>query len=152
MSKHVISILLAAVLITGCSLSPPIDSTSYTRGDSINTTARSQLGTRYKFGGRYPQTGFDCSGLAWFSHKVNGVEIPRSSFKQYRGGIRVSRRDLRPGDLVFFETYKRGASHVGIYTGQGKFIHSPNSGKSVEVQTLSNNYFRKRYIGARRYW
>ena len=121
-------------------------------GLKILKTAKSQIGKKYCFGGISPKTGFDCSGLAWWSHKKNGIKIPRQSWDQYREGKKVSRKNLMTGDLLYFETYKKGASHVGIYDGKGGFIHSPNSNKSVQRTSLKNSYYKKRYLGARRYW
>lgn len=156
---------LLTFFVTGCSSTPKIEeSEPFLRksilkeegelflGKFILKSAKSQLGKRYKFGGTSPKIGFDCSGLTWYSHKKNGINIPRQSSDQFKGGKRISRNDLRPGDLVFFETYRPGASHVGIYTGDGNFIHSLNRNKNVAIQRLSNNYYKKRYLGARRYW
>lgn len=119
---------------------------------SLVRTAAEQIGRPYRFGGRSPESGFDCSGLAWWVHRRHGIAIPRTAAKQFRGGRRVSRGRLVPGDLVFFSTYKRGASHVGIYSGDGSFIHAPKGGKRVSKTALSNPYWEKRYLGARRYW
>lgn len=110
------------------------------------------MGKKYCFGGRSPKTGFDCSGLAWWSHKQNGITIPRESFAQYRAGKKISRKKLMPGDLLYFQTYKKGASHVGIYDGKDGFVHAPNSRKKVQREKLSNSYYKKRYLGARRFW
>jgi len=121
-------------------------------GASILKAAKSQIGKKYRFGGISPKTGFDCSGFAWWSHKKNGINIPRQSWNQYRVGKKVSRNNLMPGDLLYFETYKKGASHVGVYDGKGGFIHSPNSKKKVQRTSLKNSYYKKRYLGARRYW
>ena len=121
-------------------------------GKKILKTARSQLGKKYCFGGKSPKTGFDCSGLAWWSHKVNGINIPRQSWDQFRYGKKISRKKLKPGDLLYFETYKKGASHVGVYDGKGGFIHSPSTGKKVQRTPLKNSYYKKRYLGARRFW
>lgn len=121
-------------------------------GKKIFKSARSQIGKKYCFGGRSPQKGFDCSGLAWWSHKINGLDIPRQSWDQFREGKKVSRKNLKKGDLVYFETYKKGASHVGVYDGKGGFIHSPSTGKKVQQTKLSNSYYKKRYLGARRFW
>lgn len=156
---------LLTVFVTGCSSTAKIkESEPFLRnsnlkeedepylGKFILKSAMSQLRQRYKFGGTSPQTGFDCSGLSWYSHKTNAINIPRQSSDQFKGGKRISQKDLRPGDLVFFETYRPGASHVGIYTGDGNFIHALNRNKNVAIQSLSNNYYKKRYLGARRYW
>ena len=156
---------LLIFFVTGCSSTPKIEGTNpYLSksilkeegepflGEFILESARSQLGKRYIFGGTSPKNGFDCSGLTWYSHKKNGINIPRISSDQFKGGKQISQKDLRPGDLVFFETYRRGASHVGIYSGDGNFIHSLNRNKKIAIQRLSNNYYKKRYLGARRYW
>lgn len=141
-------IIIAAVL-AGCSGSRPSRGSS--RGKSIVATARKQIGIRYKFGGREPSDGFDCSGLALWVHRRHGLKIPSGSSQQFKGGRKVKRSKLRPGDLVFFTTYKKGPSHVGVYTGHGTFIHSPRSGRTVSETSLSNPYWKKRYLGARRY-
>lgn len=120
-------------------------------GKRIAKTARGQIGGRYKFGGASPKKGFDCSGLAWWTHKRHGIRIPRVSFSQYKNGRRVKRKNLTYGDLVFFTTYKKGPSHVGIYTGKGTFIHAPSTGKRIRSDPMSNKYWKKRYLGARRY-
>ena len=121
-------------------------------GVRIQADAMSLLGARYTLGGATPKTGFDCSGLTLFVHQQNDIIIPRQSKDQFKYGDRISRHDLRSGDLVFFETYRKGASHVGIYIGDNQFIHAPNRRKNVEVESLSNHYYRQHYLGARRYW
>ena len=113
--------------------------------------ARSLLGTPYRYGGTSPGKGFDCSGLVYYVHQQLGVDVPRTSANQYRAALPVSRRALRPGDLVFFHTYGRKlVSHVGIYVGKGKFIHAPSSGKRVSTANLNDKYWRKHYTGAGR--
>lgn len=108
--------------------------------------------TRYVRGGRDPSTGFDCSGFVRyvFAHAV-GMQLPRNSASQFLAGLKVNRADMQPGDLVFFRTHgKRRISHVGIYISNGRFIHSPASGKSVEISSLHENYWAKRFAGAKR--
>ena len=139
-------------VLIACSSTPKYQYAEPTSGQVILESARLQLGERYRFGGKSPATGFDCSGLTWFSHKENGIHIPRQSFEQFNYGRPILKKDLKAGDLVFFETYRPGASHVGIYKGAGEFIHAPNRNKQVQIQVLSNSYYRKRYLGARRYW
>lgn len=116
----------------------------------ILSYASSLLGTPYRSGGAAPG-GFDCSGFV--SHVMGefGVSLPRTSWEQFKRGTAVERDALEPGDLVFFTTYASGASHVGIYTGNGKFIHSssPHSG-GVIVTSMSDTYYSTRYLGARR--
>jgi hypothetical protein len=119
------------------------------RRKDIIITARKFLGKVYIWGGTTPR-GFDCSGLSYFVYKLNGIELPRVSWLQYRTGRgkKVKKSKLNPGDLVFFETYRPGPSHVGIYIGNNQFIHaSPNSG--VTTSSLDEPYFKKRYIGAK---
>src|SRR5690242_1093302 len=107
---------------------------------------------RYVRGGRSPSTGFDCSGFVRyvFAHAI-GLRLPTNSARQFLAGIKVRRDDMQPGDLVFFHTRgKKRISHVGIYLDNGRFIHSPSAGKSVEVSSLDEAYWAKRFAGARR--
>lgn len=108
--------------------------------------------TRYVRGGRDPSTGFDCSGFVRyvFAHAI-GMQLPHNSASQFLAGLKVNRADMQPGDLVFFRTHgKRHISHVGIYISNGRFIHSPASGKSVEISSLNEGYWAKRFAGAKR--
>ncbi|HEY6940349.1 C40 family peptidase [Dokdonella sp.] len=106
---------------------------------------------RYRRGGRDPRTGFDCSGFVRyvFRHSA-GVDLPVDSASQYRAGINVARADLKVGDLVFFKIRGKRVSHVGIYLGDGRFIHSPSTGKSVSISRLDESYWTRRYAGAKR--
>lgn len=116
---------------------------------NIVNTARGFLGIVYIWGGTTPR-GFDCSGLSYLVYKLNGIELPRVSWLQFQTGVgtTISRSHLRKGDLVFFQTYRKGPSHVGIYIGNNQFIHaSPTYG--VTVNGLDEPYFRSRYVGAK---
>jgi len=106
---------------------------------------------RYRRGGRAPTTGFDCSGFVHyvFAHAL-GVDLPDTSATQYLDGSQVARNELQTGDLVFFHTRGKRVSHVGIYLDNGRFIHSPSTGKRVRVDELADRYWAKRYMGARR--
>ncbi|TAL97703.1 MAG: peptidoglycan endopeptidase [Rhodanobacter sp.] len=107
---------------------------------------------RYVRGGHNPSTGFDCSGFVRyvFAHAI-GLQLPNNSAAQFMAGIKVKRSDMKPGDLVFFHTGGRHRiSHVGIYISNGRFIHSPTTGKSVEISSLDNDYWAKRFAGAKR--
>ncbi|HEY0178702.1 MAG TPA: C40 family peptidase [Dokdonella sp.] len=106
---------------------------------------------RYRRGGREPATGFDCSGFVRyvFSHTL-GQDLPPNSAEQFRAGTKVAREELKTGDLVFFRTHGKRISHVGIYLGGGRFIHSPSSGKRVSISDLDDAYWAKRYVGAKR--
>jgi hypothetical protein len=120
--------------------------------DEIVQTAEGYIGLPYRWGGSSPERGFDCSGLTMTVYRLNGLNLPRSSREQYRTGTSIKRSQLQRGDLVFFATSGRGrVSHVGIYAGRGKFIHSPGRGKTIRRESISNSYFRKRYVGSRTY-
>ncbi len=121
------------------------------KSDDLLMAALGLIGVRYKFGGTSPVSGFDCSGFVRYVFQQSlGIALPRSAAEISQIGQRVNQDDLRPGDLVFFNTMKRAFSHVGIYMGDGKFIHSPSSGKSVQVVNIHEAYWAKRYNGARR--
>jgi cell wall-associated NlpC family hydrolase len=111
----------------------------------VVTYARHLLGVRYSYGGTSPRSGFDCSGFTRFVFAHFGVALPHYSVAQFNLGRRVSRRSLRPGDLLFFD----GLGHVGIYVGRGRFIHAPHTGTRVSVQPLSG-WYSARFVGARR--
>ncbi len=120
--------------------------------DEIVKTAKRFIGVPYRWGGSSPDVGFDCSGLTMTVYRLNGLNLPRSSRAQYRVGSPISRSKLSQGDLVFFATASgRRVSHVGIYTGGGKFVHAPKKGKKIRTESLTNSYFRSRYVGARTY-
>jgi cell wall-associated NlpC family hydrolase len=108
--------------------------------------AKRFLGTRYTYGGSSPRSGFDCSGLVSFVYKHFGIALPRTSYGQFGTGRRVARRWLKPGDLIFFN----GLGHVGMYVGEGRFIHSPRTGTRVRIDRLAEGWYSSRYVGARR--
>ena len=117
--------------------------------NKILSTALSYKGVKYRFGGATP-TGFDCSGFVMYVFNKHGVKLPRTADKQFEvGKVVKGTKDLKPGDLVFFETYEKGASHVGIYQGDNRFVHASSS-RGVTVSGLSEAYYAKRYLGARR--
>ncbi len=109
------------------------------------------MGIPYRWGGTTPETGFDCSGFVQYVFRqAAGLVLPRSSFDQIRHGTSVAREELQPGDLVFFNTMRATASHVGIYIGDNQFIHAPRRGKTVEIAEFTNSYWQARFDGARR--
>ena len=114
----------------------------------ILTGAMQYMGVPYIFGGTTPY-GFDCSGYVQYVFAQAGISIPRTADVQYEVGTPVNREELIPGDLVFFETYTYGASHVGIYVGNGDFIHASSSG-GVKISSLNASYYNSHYIGSRR--
>jgi len=106
---------------------------------------------RYRRGGRMPATGFDCSGFVHYVFaNVLGLDLPSDSASQFSSGERVARADMQAGDLVFFRIHGKRVSHVGIYLGDGQFIHAPTTGQSVKVNNLAENYWARRFAGARR--
>ncbi len=114
----------------------------------LTKTALRYLGVPYMWGGE-SLSGVDCSGFVQAVFHHNGIELPRTADAQYEVGRRVSQSRLQPGDLVFFQTYAEGASHVGIYLGEGQFVHASSS-NGVRVDSLSESYYSSRFIGARR--
>jgi len=109
------------------------------------------LGLDYRYGGNTPATGFDCSGLVAHVYlEAWGIRLPRDSRAQSEKGASVSLAELQAGDLVFYDTLKRPYSHVGIYLGEGKFVHAPKAGAQVRIEFLNHAYWTQRYNGARR--
>jgi cell wall-associated NlpC family hydrolase len=117
----------------------------------IVLTANRYVGAPYRWGGATPR-GFDCSGFVMYVYRKNGIRVGRSVRSQFRRGRRITVRQLKPGDLVFFQTARSRFSHVGIYSGGLHFIHAPSSGKNVSYASMRNSYWRKRYIGAVTYF
>ncbi len=117
----------------------------------ITTYALSLIGVDYRFGGNTPDSGLDCSGLIrYVFQQATGLSLPRSAREQARVGESVSKDQLQPGDLVFFNTRRFQFSHVGLYIGDNRFIHAPSSGGAVQVVSLDNAYWQKAFNGARR--
>jgi cell wall-associated NlpC family hydrolase len=120
--------------------------------DSILAQGMQYIGIKYKWGGTSEETGFDCSGLvrAVFQNSV-GMTLPRTAMEMSKVGKKIPKMDnLKPGDLVFFNTMRRKFSHVGIYLGDNKFLHSPRTGAEVRVEEMDASYWRKRFNGATR--
>lgn len=118
-------------------------------GYALSGVALSLRGAPYRDGGDTP-SGFDCSGFVKYVYEQNGVAMPRQVRDQYKLGTSVSRDHLAPGDLVFFSTVAPGASHVGIVIGGDQFVHAPSERGVVRVESLSQDYWARRFIGARR--
>ena len=116
----------------------------------ILAVARELLGQPVVWGGASPAQGFDCSGLVQYVYKQAGINLPRTADIQFLVGRTVSPSSLQPGDLVYFTTYEPGASHVGIYIGRDKFIHTSFSKGIVAIADMNDSYFVQRYYGAKR--
>ncbi len=121
------------------------------RASELVVNAMGFLGVPYKRGGNSAESGFDCSGFvkAMYEQTV-GLVLPRKAEQQAAATEKIDKRDLAPGDLVFFNTMRRAFSHVGIYIGDGKFIHSPKPGAQVRVESMGESYWSRRFDGARR--
>lgn len=118
-------------------------------GYALSGTALSLRGAPYRNGGTTP-AGFDCSGFVQYVYARHGLALPRETREQFRVGARIRNDDLQPGDLVFFTTIAPGASHVGIIIGGDQFVHAPTERGVVRVERLSAEYWRRRFVGARR--
>jgi cell wall-associated NlpC family hydrolase len=153
--------LAIVMFAAACSSSPPRErdwTGASNSGDAISPAQRDvvrqalgYVGVPYRYGGDSAETGFDCSGLVWRVYRqAAGLRLPRDTYGISREGIAIPPRELKPGDLVFFNTMKRPYSHVGIYVGQDRFVHAPSSGGVVQVTRISDRYWRQRFDGARR--
>jgi cell wall-associated NlpC family hydrolase len=119
--------------------------------ESLINNAMQLIGVRYRWGGNTPQSGLDCSGFVrYVFNDTFGFLLPRKSAQMSQVGLEIRKDELRPGDLVFFNTMRHAFSHVGIYVGDNKFIHAPSRGKSIRVDDMTKAYWEKRYNGARR--
>ena len=130
------------------SLVPPMASKE---SSNVLSRAVNVLGTPYRWGGSSPSKGFDCSGLVKYAFNDATFDLPRTSNAMASGhGEKVDRKDLKPGDLIFFNIKSRRVNHVAIYLGNDRFIHAPRRGKSVSIDTLNKPYWEKHYVVAKR--
>jgi len=159
-SARRVGIGVLLITLAGCATGhrlPDFSSLSFDRERPMTSvqkgviqTALSLLGTPYRFGGTTPK-GFDCSGLVNYVYRNSaGIILPRESHELARSGEPVSVVDLRPADLVYFKIERQKPLHVGIYIGDAKFIHAPSSRGKVNIQSLGLDYWRARFLGARR--
>ncbi|NMM29404.1 MAG: C40 family peptidase [Glaciimonas sp.] len=121
------------------------------RASDLAMQAMGMIGIHYKYGGSTPESGLDCSGLVRYVFKEAwGANLPRTSSEISQVGETIEPQNLQPGDLVFYNTLKRSFSHVGIYLGNNKFIHSPSAGGQVRIESMDIRYWKQRFNGARR--
>ena len=155
------ALLLAVLLAQGCApFRPGLPSEPVTRavthgpGEDIARAALAQVGAPYRYGGAGPSTGFDCSGLVSYAHAQEGISVPRTAAAQFAAARKLDERDLRPGDLVFFrlEPGSRDVTHVGIYTGQRRFVHAPQAGRRVGEASLDDPFYREHFAGSGRFY
>jgi cell wall-associated NlpC family hydrolase len=117
-----------------------------TLGDRAATIALKAVGVPYRWGGSSPASGFDCSGLVYWTYRTLGIELPHSSYALWDLGRRVPRSRMKRGDILFFY----GLGHVGLYLGRGRMVHAPESGRRVEVVELDSSYYGRGLVAARR--
>jgi cell wall-associated NlpC family hydrolase len=142
--------LAAALALVGCATRPAAPPPP-PAGATIAALAASLIGTPYEFGGA-DAAGFDCSGLARYVHERVGLVIPRTAAAQQRAAHAVPLTQLAPGDLVFFHLHTRGVDHVGIYAGDGRFIHAPRAGHVVAYADLRHGFYARHLQSAGRFW
>ena len=145
--------LLDSVASSVASKSSQLISTVRDGTTNLVDSAMNFLGVRYKLGGNTAETGFDCSGFTRYVFEASlGRVLPHRADEQANAPelAKVDKKDLKPGDLVFFDTMRRTFSHVGIYLGDGKFIHSPRTGESVRIEDINISYWAHHFTGARR--
>lgn len=118
-------------------------------GGAIADVAMGMVGTRYLYGGTDPLKGFDCSGLVWYAYEQAGYRVPRTSQELFRAARKISVDEADPGDLMFFQDQTK-LSHVGIYLGEGLFVHAPASGQNVAVGSLDSAYYRQHLVAVGR--
>jgi cell wall-associated NlpC family hydrolase len=148
-SRSLCGLFAVALLATGCSSDPVIDTPTRDSAVQASTVAASMVGKPYRYGGHSPR-GFDCSGLVYYSYQRAGLTVPRSteSLRQATHKIAVSRLTL--GDLLFFNQDGKFSSHVAIYLGHDRFVHAPSHGKQVRVDYFSDDYWQRHFVDARR--
>ncbi len=153
--------MLAVLTLAGCAAPAPMPSESSARGaptlaepglaGELVMTSLSLVGTGYTYGGRDPETGFDCSGMvSYIYEQVAGIRLPHNAAAIASVTRPIDRQALTPGDLVFFDTLNRPFSHMGIYVGDGRFVHAASGGGRVKTSRLANRYYARRYQAARR--
>ncbi|MET0281704.1 MAG: C40 family peptidase [Steroidobacteraceae bacterium] len=150
-----VPLLLGALLLSGC-VGMPRGPDRTTHGAAVSPTgqllathAAALLGRPYRFGGNGPEA-FDCSGLVSFVHRELGIDVPRTTAGQFRAAHPVVVEALQPGDLLFFRMDGPQVAHVGIYVGERRFIHAPQSGRPVETRSLDDRFYHSRLLRAGR--
>lgn len=146
LSRRLCFLLAALTLIAGCSSAPDRGDLSGARQEVV-LNAIAQIGAPYRYGGASPNEGFDCSGLVQYAYRAAGIRVPRMTEQQKKAARHVGRTGPRPGDLLFFRI-GWGSYHVGIMVDEGRFVHAPSSGKRVQIASLDNPYWHRRFSGA----
>lgn len=155
------ALLAAAALLTGCASAPAPVAREANRitvepraaepavGGAIADVAMGMVGTRYRYGGTDPTEGFDCSGLVYYAYGQAGYDVPRTARELFRAARKISVGEADPGDLMFFQDQTK-LSHVGIYVGDGLFVHAPASGQNVSIARLDTPYYQQHLVAVGR--
>ena len=149
-NAHLLPFLAGMLLMTACTSTPVVDTPGGALHREASDIAATMVGKPYRYGGNTPQ-GFDCSGLVYFSFQRAGLNVPRSTETQREKSRKVPASRLTRGDLLFFNQEGKYSSHVGIYLGRNRFVHAPSSGKRVRVDSLTDPYWQKHLVDARRF-
>jgi|SRR5579871_202059 len=143
-------VFVLPLALIGCAGLPRPDFSQENPGERAAAHAAKLIGTPYLYGGSTPVTGFDCSGLVQWSFRQAGVSLPHSTEAQRQGSHPVPVAELRAGDLLFFDLQEKKNSHVGIYAGDGSFVHAPSTGKDVRRDRIDSPFWRRHLSEARR--
>ncbi len=141
--------MAAALLAAGCAGTPVKDQAPDAARDAIAQLARSMVGVRYRYGGSDPREGFDCSGLVYYAYTTNGQAVPRTSRSQYDAARKITLAQALESDLLFFRDQEK-LSHVGIYLGDGRFVHAPSTGGSVRIDKIDQPYYQRHLVAVGR--
>jgi len=144
--KKNLNIILSFIFIFTLSIDS-FSATQHKVREKIAATSKKYLGIKYNYGGT-GTTGFDCSGFVMFVYNKNGIQLPRTAGAQYNFGKKIPVSKAKTGDLVFFNISGNRISHVGIYLGEGTFIHSPSTEKKIRISKIDNSYWKKKFAGA----
>lgn len=159
-----VAALCLTALLASCATSPPrtpvaapaspsVAWQAAEKSDEVVMYAMGLMGTDYRFGGNNPESGLDCSGMVSYIYRqAVGLDLPHNAYQIAQLGRKIPVSELRPGDLVFFNTLHRPYSHVGIYIGNGRFIHAPATNGKISISSLKSPYFAKRFDGARSFF
>ena len=138
-------IIVFSMFFTSCA---SMRTAGYNERETIVRFARNMMNKNYAYGENDPSKGFDCSGLVFYAYKEAGMIVPRTAEAQYKKARKIELKDAQEGDVLFFSTYAPGPTHVGIYLGGGRFIHSPSEGKKVQIVDVEKNYWKKNFYAA----
>lgn len=145
-------VLIVALFAAGCGEVPVRHPAPLQRADmrdEVVLYALGLMGVDYRFGGKNPSSGFDCSGMVSYIYKhAAGMDLPHNAYQIAKLSRKIEETALKPGDLVFFDTQHRHFSHVGIYIGNGRFVHAPGSDGQIRISNLTSGYFARRFDGA----